>query len=113
MFTFLDILVVVFLVAAAAGLLAVSLMFLTRNKLIRRICLYVSVALSLFAFYGCVSICWPYFLGQFIFGAVLAAVSIGAVVLERLSKAEGKLFLAARIMAAAALVLGLANTFMI
>ena len=38
MFTFLDLLVVVFMVVAASGLLAVSLMFLMKKPAVRRVC---------------------------------------------------------------------------
>ena len=44
---------------------------------------------------------------------VLALVCIGAVVLERLKKNDDKMFLLARIAAAAGLVLGMVNAFLV
>lgn len=113
MFTFLDLLVVVFLVVAALGLLSVCLMFLTRNRVIQRICIYVAAALGLFAGYASVETFGSLFPGQMMVGVALALVGVAAVVLERMSKGNEKMFNLARILAAVSAVLGIVNAFLI
>ena len=110
MLTFLDLLIVVFMVVAAAGLLAVSLMFLVRNKKVRKVCLYLAAALGIYTMTVAVRICWPEYFGQVVLGVILALAAVAAIVLERLSVKNEKLFLIARILAA---VGGIVNAFMI
>ena len=113
MFTSLDLLIIVFLALAAATLLSLALMFLTRNGTARKVCFYIASALGLY-------ISWVGFrigLGgmfpiQMAIGVVTALMCIGAFVLERVGKGNSKLFLVARIFAAAALVIGLFNALL-
>ena len=113
MFTFLDLLIVVSLALIAGGLLALALMFLLRNKTAQRICFYIAVALSVYIGYVGIRINRLEFFSQTVLAGLFALVSIGALVLERLKKDNDKLFLVARIAAAAALVLGTVNALLI
>ncbi len=109
--TYLDLLIVVVMVLAAVSLLALALMFLSRNKTARRVCLYTVAALNLYIGYVGFRINWPGFLPQAILAAVMALAGIGAAVLERLSKGDEKKFRIARVLASAALLVGMLNAF--
>jgi len=113
MFTFLDLLVIVSMLLIAASLVSLVLMFLIRNKTVRRVCFYLAVALSVYIGFVGVRINWPGFTGQAVLAVVMALISAAALVLERVRKNDEKWFLAARIAAAAALVIGTANALFI
>ena len=113
MITFLDLLIIVSMVLIAASFLSVVLMFLVRNKKVQRVCLWIAVGLSLYVGYVGFRINWPDFFGQAVLAAVLVLVSIGALVLERVKKDDEKMFLYARIAAAAALVIGTFNALLV
>ena len=113
MFTFLDLLIVVSLVLIAASLLALVLMFLIKNKTVKRVCFYIATALNLYVAYVGIRINWPEFFGQAVLAVVLAVVSVGAVVLERVKKDDEKMFLFARITSAAALAIGVVNALLV
>ncbi|MBQ4641054.1 MAG: hypothetical protein IJB47_00350 [Oscillospiraceae bacterium] len=113
MITFLDLLIIVSMVLIAASFLSLVLMFLIRNKKVQRVCFYIAVALSLYIGYVGIRINWPGFYGQVVLAAVLVLVSIGALVLERVKKNDGKMFLYARIAASAALVIGTVNALLV
>ena len=113
MFTSLDLLIIVFMALAAMTLLSLALMFLIRNTTARRVCFYVASALGLY-------VSWVGFrIGiagvfpiQIAVGIVTALLCIGAFVLERVCKGNPKAFLAARILSAAALVIGFFNAIL-
>jgi len=111
MLTYLDLLVIVFMALAAATLLSVVLMFAIKNRTFRRVCLYVTTALG--AYTAAMGIYIGFkglFFGQLAVGVATALALIGGIVMERISsKGNDKLFLAARITSAAALVIGLIN----
>ena len=113
MFTFLDLLIVVVLALAAAGMLAMALMFLIKNKLVQRVCLYVVIALGVYIGTVGFRINWLGFEVQAGLAILMALVGIGALVLERVKKNDEKMFLLSRIMAAGALVVGMANAFFV
>ena len=113
MTTFLDLLIVVFMVIAALSLLALCLMFLVKKPVIRKVCFYIVVALGV-----CAAVIGARMgLGAFFFPvqaavAILAGLAgIGALVLQIVGRKSEKFFLAARIIAAAALVVGILNAF--
>ena len=113
MTTFLDLLIVVFMVFAALSLLALCLMFLVKKPIICKICFYIVVALGI-----CAAVIGARMgLGAFFFpvqaaAAILAGLaSIGALVLQIVGRKNEKLFLAARIISAVALVVGILNAF--
>lgn len=110
--TFLDLLIVVVLGLAAVSLVAIVLMFLVKNTKVRRVCLWLVAALGVYIGYVGIRINCFGFLPEMLLAGAMALAGIGAVVLERLSKGDEKQFLIARIMASAALVVGLLNAFM-
>ena len=112
MVTFLDLLVVVVMVLCAVSLMAMALMFLVKNKKVKRVCLYLVAALGIYMGYVGCRILWPGFLPQVILAVVMALAAIGAVVLERLSKGSEKKFRLAQILASGSLVIGMFNAFM-
>lgn len=111
MVTFLDAIVLIFMVLSAMSLLALCLMFLVRKPRLRKICFYIVVVLGIYAATIGIRI------GKFWFPmqtavAVLAGIgSMVAFVIERRSKNNEKNFLIARIVSAAALVVGICNAF--
>lgn len=113
MITFLDLLIIVSLVLIAASFLSVVLMFLIRNKKVQRVCFYITVALSLYIGYVGIRINWLGFEIQAVLAAIMAFVSVGAFVLSLVKRKDDKMFLIARIAAAAALVLGTVNALLI
>ena len=108
----LDLLIVVVMVLAAASLLALCLMFLVRNKTVKQVCFYLVAAMSVYLGYVGFRINWPGFLPQVILAVGMALTGIGAVVLECLGRNSEKKLRIARLLAAAALVIGFANAFM-
>lgn len=108
----LDLLIVVVLSLFAIALVSTVLMFLVRNRTFKRVCLYLAAALGLYMAGVGLYIGWPMYLGQALTALLAGAASIGAVVLERRSGENGKRFLTAQIMAAAALFAGLYNAFL-
>ena len=112
MVTFLDLLVVVVMALCAVCLVAMALMFLVKNRKVKQICLYLVAALGVYMGYVGCRILWPGFLPQVILAVAMALVSIGAVVLERLSKGSEKKFRLAQVLASVSLVIGMFNAFM-
>ena len=113
MFTSLDLLIIVFMVLAAAALLSLCLMFLIRNKPARIVFFYIASALGLYV--SCVGFrigVGGLFSFQIAIGVLTALMCIGAFVLERISKGNDKMFLAARILSVAALVIGFFNAML-
>ena len=113
MITFLDLLIIVSMVLIAASFLSVVLMFLIRNKKVQHVCFYIAVALSLYIGYVGIQINWPDFFSQAVLAAVLALISVGSLVLERIKKHDDKMFLFARIGAATATVIGVINALLV
>ena len=110
--TFLDLLIVVVLALAAVSLVAIALMFLVKNTKVRRVCLWLVAALGVYIGYVGIRINYLGFLPEMLLAGLMALTGIGAVVLERLSKGDEKKFLIARIMASAALLVGMINAFL-
>ena len=111
MLTFLDLLIIVFMVLAAASLLALCLMFLVRNPRIKKVCFYIVAALGIYTGYVGVRIGQFLFLGQTIVGILVALVSIGAIVLAIVSKGDQKKFKIAQLIATGTLIVGMLNAF--
>jgi len=113
MLTSLDWLIIVFMGLMGATLLSVILMFVLKNKKAQAVCLYVTAALGLFLAYVGISIGSGMFLGQMTVGVLVGMASIASVVLGIVAQKthNEKLFLIARIVAAAALTVGMANAF--
>lgn len=111
MITFLDLLVIVAMVLAAISILSVVLMFLVKNTKAQRVFLWIAAVLGVYVGYAGVRMLWLSSDFGLLAAVILALASIGSVVLERLSKDSHKKLLIARILAAAALVLGMINAF--
>ena len=113
MFTSLDLLVIVFMALAAVTLLSLCLMFLLRNQTARKVFFYIVSALGLYVssigFRIGIS---GLFTEKIVVAAVVALMSVGAFVLERVSKRDENLFLAARLVSTLALVIGLFNAIL-
>ncbi len=110
MFTSLDLLVIVFMVLAAVTLFSLCLMFLIRNKIVKRVFFYITSAIGLYLSWVGFRIGFGgFFPIQIIVGIVTALMCIGAFILERVSKGNEKLMLIARIISSAALVIALLN----
>jgi len=113
MFTSLDILVIAFMVLTALTLLSLCLMFLLKNKIAKTVCFYVVSVLGLYiASIGLRIGIGGWFTAQIAVGALVPLMIIGAVVLERVSKGNEKLLRIARILSAAALVIGFLNAIL-
>ena len=111
MFTFLDLLIVVVMALSAVSLLAMAGMFLIKNEKIKRICFYIVSGLGVYLGYVGLRILWPGFIGQLVLALALAAVSIGAIVVNLVKREDMKLFRIARVAASVALVVGMFNAF--
>lgn len=114
MLTSLDWLVIVFMGLAAMTLLSLCLMFLLKNKIAKRVCFYVVLVLALYVASIGLRIGFSGgFLGMIAVGFLGILASIGAFVLERVSKGNEKLLRISRIIAAVALVVGFAGALLI
>lgn len=112
MTTFLDLLIVAVLALSAAALVATVLMFLVKNRTVKRVCLYLLVAMGIYMGYVGLRIMWINSLEQSVLAVLMALTAIGALVLERMSKDSGRKLLIAEIMASAALFVGMLNAFL-
>lgn len=113
MLTSLELLVIVFMGLAALALLSLCLMFLMRNKIIKRVCFYIVIALAAFVTYAGLSIGLAgWFTEKIFFAAITTLMCIGAVVLDIIAKDNEKMRLIARILSAAALLIGMANAIL-
>jgi hypothetical protein len=101
------------MVLAGLSLVSVSLMFLLKNKTAQRVCFYVVLALIAYTVYAGLRIGIGLFSTQVVLSLVVLFTAILAFVFERVFKDDNKLFLVVRIIAAAALVLGIVNVFII
>lgn len=108
----LDLLIVVVMVLAAASLLALCLMFLIKNKTVKRICFFGVSLLAVYLGYVGFRIHFPGFLPRMILAVVIALTAIGAVVLEHLSKDSLARNRLAHILSAGTLVAGMLNAFL-
>ena len=111
MLTSLDFLILVVMALVAVSLVAMVLMFLIKNDKFRRACLYLVAALGIYVSCVGLRLLWPNFMGQVFVAVLTLLISLAAIVLGRLSKNNNKRFLAARLMASAALLASLINAF--
>lgn len=108
----LDLLVIVFMVMAAAALLSLTLMFLARRSRLKQICLYIASALGVYTGYAGIRIGSVFFPMKAAVGVLAAITAIGAAVLERIAKGNNKKLIIARIMAAASVIVGMVNAIL-
>ena len=112
MTTFLDLLIVVVLALFAVSLVATVLMFLVKNRTVKRVCLYLVAALGIYMGYVGLRIMWVNSLAQSLLAVLMALTAVSALVLERRSKGSVRKLLIAEIMASAALFVGMFNAFL-
>lgn len=112
MLTSLDLLVIAFMALAALSLLSLCLMFLVKNKIVKRVCFYVVAVLGVYAASIAIRMGLGLFMDKLVLGILTGLMSVAAVVLDLLSKKYPKLSLIARILAAVALVVGFLNAIL-
>jgi hypothetical protein len=113
MFTFFDLMIVVVMALTAAAVVSVALMFLSKNRIVQRVCLYITAALGVYIGTVGFRINWLGFELQAGLAIALALICIVAVVLERIKKDDAQMFRLSSILAAVALVAGMVNAFLI
>lgn len=114
MLTSLDWLVILFMGLAFASLLSLALMFLLKNKVVRYIAMGLVLATAASAaFFGFMVGITGYFMGQLAIALLSFSLIAAAIVLGIIGAKRPKLFLVARIVAAASLVLGMLSAFFI
>ncbi len=111
MMTFLDLLIVVVMALTAVSLVAMTLMFLVKNRKISRVCLWIVSALGIYMGYVGLRIMWVNSAAQSLLAVLMALTAIGAIVLERLSRNNSKQYRLAQIMASVSLIVGMLNAF--
>ena len=111
MITSLDLLIVVVLALAAVSLVSMVLMFLVKNRKVSRVCLWIVAVLGIYMGYVGVRIMWINSAAQSALAVLMGLTAFASIVLERLSRDNPKTCLAAKIMASAALVVGIVNAF--
>lgn len=113
MLTSLDLLILVFIGFAFAVLVSVCLMFLIKNRIVRRVCLYISIVIGIIMAFLGYMISSGMFPMQTATAMMTALASVGALVFDIVGRKNDKLFLVARIIAAASVAVGFINAFLI
>lgn len=112
MYTSLDLLVIVAMAFIAISLVALILLFLSKNNKIKKISFYAIAALSLYMGTVALRIVWPEFMAQSITALAMMAATIGAVVVESCSKGNPKATKVAEIAVVLALIVGTGNALL-
>ena len=113
MLTSLDWLVIVFMGLVALTLLSLCLMFFLKNKTAKRVCFYIVAVLALYVSSIALRIgLGGWFTTQIFFGVLTVLMSVGAIVLDLISKNHEKQQKIARILAAASLAIGFMNAIL-
>ena len=107
----LDLMLIVVMGMATLSLLALCLMFFVRNKIVKKVAFYLVAIMGVYVCTVGLRIFSYSFPLQSALSILLGLSSIGAIVLERFSKRNEKLWNTARILAAVALVVGFINAF--
>ena len=110
-----DLLVIVFMSISALSLIALLLMGLMKNKIVRRISVCIAAAITLYTSWVGIMFFGSYFIEQAILGILVGVAAIGAVVLTFVGakKHNEKFEKIARIASSLALVAGIMNIFFI
>lgn len=111
MMTSLDYLLIAVSGLAAAGLLGMFLMFLSKNEKVKRISFYTTSVLGIYLGYVGFRIMWINSAGQTILAVLMALISIGALALVLTKGNSKKVFQIARTMSSLAVVIGMVNAF--
>lgn len=108
----LDLLVIVFMAMSAASLLAVCLMFLVKNPTVKKVCFYLLGVQGMLVSWMNARMLPVGYEGKMMFGWVLGAAAVAALLLQVCGKNE-KYARLARILVAVSVVLGTINAFML
>ena len=111
MTTFLDLLVIVFIVLVTVSLLCICLMFLTRNLKIKKISYYILSILCIYAGYIGIRIGDGLFLTQTIIGGIICMISIATSAMVLITKDYEHKFKIAQIIIAITFIIGILNAF--
>lgn len=109
MFTFLDLLVVVFMGLIVASLLAICLMFLAKKPRLKKVCFFIVAALGVYLGTVGIRIGSGFFPVQTAVGFLIMIPIAIAVVLNLRSKSSKKKFNISCLIAAGSLVIALLN----
>ena len=108
----LDLLVIVYLVMITAGLLSLSLMFLARRPLLKKVCFYIVSVLGIYTASVGIRIGFVLFPVQVAVGVLAGLASIAAILLSLKFKNDEKKWKVLRLLSAAAMVVGLINAIL-
>lgn len=107
----LDLLVIVFMILVTSGLLSLCMMFLSRNRKMKRTCFYIIAVLGAYVGYIGIRIGSGLFLVQTVIGVMVSAISIGAMVLTAIDRRNEKKFKITQCIVSAILFVGMVNAF--
>ncbi len=108
----LDMLVLVFAASAILGLLSIILMFALKKTCAKKVFFYIAAIVALYTTYGGLRMYWPMYTGKALLSAAIGLADIVFIVLASICKDKEKLFLIARIIVSASVILGILNTFL-
>lgn len=111
MTTFLDLLVIVFIVLVTVSLFFICLMFLTRNLIIKKISYYILSILSIYAGYIGIRIGDGLFLAQTIIGGIICMISIFTSTMILITKDYEQKFKVAQFIISITFIIGILNAF--
>ena len=111
MTTFLDLLVIIFIVLVTVCLFCICLMFLTRNLKIKKISYYILSILCIYAGYIGIRIGDGLFLAQTIIGGIICMISIVTSTMILITKDYEQKFKVAQFIISITFIIGILNAF--
>lgn len=111
MTTFLDLLVIIFIVLVTVCLFCICLMFLTRNLRIKKISYYILSILCIYAGYIGIRIGDGLFLAQTIIGGIICMISIVTSTMILITKDYEQKFKVAQFIISITFIIGILNAF--
>lgn len=109
--TFLDLLVIVFMVLVTVSLFCICLMFLTRNLELKKISYYILSILCIYAGYIGIRIGDGLFLTQTIIGGIICMISIVTSTMILITKDYEQKFKVAQFIISITFIIGILNAF--
>lgn len=111
MTTFLDLLVIIFIVLVTVCLFCICLMFLTRNLKIKKISYYILSILCIYVGYIGIRIGDGLFLAQTIIGGIICMISIVTSTMILITKDYEQKFKVAQFIISITFIIGILNAF--
>lgn len=111
MTTFLDLLVIIFIVLVTVCLFCICLMFLTRNLRIKKISYYILSILCIYVGYIGIRIGDGLFLAQTIIGGIICMISIVTSTMILITKDYEQKFKVAQFIISITFIIGILNAF--